>query len=169
MKNPLEQQLEEARFNSAIQYIKTNSHGIKHLSPSELAYINQIIDGQKVDPQNDPWRSNTVQIKIRTGQIHQISVISNPLKATQDIISQTHDITRTQSLTDAALYIYTEMIKGHFFKDANRRTAVAATLWIVNEALKDFNPTDLYNHEAGDIRDPEEFKKLKLFFQNLIK
>ena len=62
---------------------------------------------------------------------------------------------------EAAVDLYSQLVLNHFFKDANRRTAVAATHWLLLERGIHISALGLLEVGIGDIRSEEQLDSLR--------
>src|SRR5687767_1991647 len=109
----LKKQLELVRFERTVEYIKTtaNAHR-KHLNVPELAQINNMLTNSS----DDPWRVEPISLKLPSGRIEELSIISNPIFEARDIIFKARDEAEQDNLTEAATYLYSQLVLKHFFK-----------------------------------------------------
>ncbi|MEQ1879069.1 MAG: Fic family protein [Bdellovibrionia bacterium] len=156
--NQLKKQLELVRFEKTVEYILTtaNAHR-KHLNVPELAQIN----GMLTNSSDDPWRVESVNLKLPSGRVETLSMISNPLFEARDIIFQARDEAEQGNLSEAAAYLYSQLVLKHFFKDANRRTAVAAVFWLLIERNVEIPAMGLLQLGLGDLRMEKQLDTLK--------
>lgn len=164
-KNPLQKQLDHQKFLHAINYVRNESKGIKKLSTTELSRTNQFLSGTE----NDPWRFEPVEIQIPGGQIHQINVHSNPINIARDLIGNALQMSGNGQGKEAAEYLYSELVLAHLFKAANRRTAVAAALWILLISGYDCDAEALHDIPIGDLRNPQDLQAIKTKMNALIR
>ena len=164
VKNPLQKQLEQERFARAISHVEQTAHTIKRLNSSELARLNQMLNGYS----EEPWRFDPTSIQLPSGKVHQMSVMSNPLVTVRDIFEIANQLAQ-QDLKEAALQLYTKLVLAHLFNDANRRTAALATLWFLRANHGDVDVVALAETSVGDLREEADLKKLKAALSPLIK
>jgi hypothetical protein len=156
--NLLKKQLELVRFEKTIEYIKATAHGHKkHLNVPELAQINNML----TNTTDDPWRVEAVNLKLPSGREENISMISNPIFEARDIIFKARDEAEQDNLSEAATHLYSQLVLKHFFKDANRRTAVASTFWILLEKGVEIPAMGLLQLGLGDIRIDKQLSTLQ--------
>ncbi len=157
MQDMLKKQLQRVRFEKAISYIDQNANGKKHLNTQELASLNMMIRGSD----EDPWRSEAAVVSIPGGKRASFSILTNPLISLRNIISNAMQKAMNGDVEDAALDLYSQLVLNHFFKDANRRTAVAATHWLLLERGIHISALGLLEFGIGDIRSEDQLKSLK--------
>ena len=155
-KNPLQKQLEQERFARAISHVEQTAQTIKRLNASELARLNQMLNGQS----EEPWRSEDASIKIPSGKVHQMSVMNNPLHVARDVLELANQLA-DQDLIEGAFQLYSRLVLAHLFNDANRRTAALATLWYLRAHGGDVDVVALSQTPVGDLREELDVKKLK--------
>ncbi len=163
-KNPLQKQLEEKRFRHGIAYVQQAAGGLKKLTSSELAHLNQILNDRE---EVDPWRFQTMTIEIPGGQI-EMKVHSNPLNQARDIAGNALQMAGNGQLIEAACYLYSELVLAHLFHDGNRRTAVLATIWLLGNSGIQVDAEKLLNIPIGNLRNPTEFAIFKSRLEQLI-
>lgn len=155
--NPLYKQLEDKRFQHGVSYTLEAAHSLKKLTSSELAHLNQILtDSEELDP----WRFQTTTIQFPGGQA-EISVHNNPLNRAREIAGTAQEMAGNGQILEAAVYIYSHLVLEHLFHDANRRTAVLATLWILEHSNLSVAPQRLLKVPLGNLRNPMDLQKLK--------
>lgn len=154
----LRRQLELVRFEKAIDYI-TGAAGLrKHLNAQELAGINAILTNSA---DNEPWRQELAVIQLPSGRQETFSILSNPIFACRDLLAKVSQRAREGEVEVAAAQCYLELMRSHFFKDANRRTAVAATYWLLLENGVRIAPLGLLEIGVGDLAIPEQASLLE--------
>lgn len=145
----LKKQLELVRFEKTIEYIQTTAQSHKkHLNVPELAQLNNML----TNTNEDPWRVEAVSLRLPSGRIENMSMISNPLFEARDIIFRARDEAEQGNMSEAAAYLYSQLVLKHFFKDANRRTAVAAVYWLLLERDVEIPAMGLLQLGLGDLR-----------------
>lgn len=167
-KNPLQKQLDHQKFLHAIQYIRDESRGLKKLNTAELARTNQFLCGQSHNENFDPWRFDPVNVQIPGGQTHFINVLSNPTNRARELIGMALQMSGNGQGLDAAIYLYSHLVLEHLFNVANRRTAVAAALWILLISGYDCDAEQLLALPIGDLRDQKNLSDLNLKIKALV-
>lgn len=155
-KNPLHKQLEQQKFEHAVLYVSNSSRGIKKLTSSELSHLNQLLTGA----QEETWRLDSTEVQLPTGKKVQFNLVNNPISLARDIIGNAFQKAGNQEIFEAASYLYSQLVLWHLFKDANRRTAVLATLWLLQEFDVEINAEKLHHVPIGDLRDPSNLESL---------
>ncbi len=155
-KNPLQKQLDYQKFLHGVYYVSQSSRGIKKLTSSELAHLNTLITSQT----DEVWRLTPMEVQIPTGKKIQFNVVNNPIHRARDIIGNALQKAGNQQIFEAASYLYSQLVLEHLFKDANRRTAVLATLWLLQEFGVEVDAEKLHQVPIGDLRDSMSFNSL---------
>ena len=163
-KNPLRQRLDDDKFAHAVSYVQQAAHSIKHLSSSELSHLNEILTGS-----DDNWRLEAAQVKIPSGDVQVFNVITNPISRAREIIGDALQLVGNQRRLDASLHLYGQLVREHLFKEANRRTAVLAVLWLVEMSDAKIDPLALLQIKVGNLRNPVDEKDLGDKMRALIK
>jgi len=155
-KNPMQKQREDLRFRRAVDYVHQESRGIKRINSNELAHLNQIL----TDTDMSPWRFEEADIQIPSGRVARFNVLSNPIDRARDILGDAMQMVGNKDVAQAGLYAYQELVSSHLFRDANRRTAVLATIWILETGGIRIDAGKLLAIPLGDLRslaDKERF------------
>lgn len=160
----MQRQREDLRFRRAVDYVHQAAHSIKKINSNELLHLNQIL----VDSQDDTWRFEAAEVELPSGRKHQFNLMSNPIDRARDILGNALQMAGNQEPTKAALYAYYELVLAHLFQDANRRTAVLATIWILETAGIRIEPGKLLMIPLGDLRDEADKKSFARLFENLV-
>ncbi len=155
--NPLQKQLDHQKFLHAIQYMRTAANGIKRLTTTELSRTNEFLSGSD----SDPWRFDSVEIQIPGGKRHKVNVHSNPISRAREILGNAIDMAANDKIFEAATYLYSHLVLEHLFKVANRRTAVAAIVWILENHGYECDAEALLETPIGDLRDPSDLSSLE--------
>lgn len=161
----LHKQLQEQKFLHAEVYVRRSAGTLKHLTLSELAHLNLMLTGGD----SDPWRLEPVSVTIPSGRTHHFNVLSNPVPHARDIVGHSLDLAANGMLREAAFFLYSRLVLHHFFNDANRRTAVLATLWLVQSHGMELDVNDLSRFPIGDLREPCDLNALKDKIVSLLK
>jgi hypothetical protein len=160
----LKKQLELVRFEKAIEYIQANLHGQKHLNAQELAQINNMLNSTH----EDPWRAETTSIQLPGGRRETMALISNPVFAARDIIFKARDTLEQGQISQSAAALYSDLVLCHLFKDANRRTAVAAVFWLLLEKGIEIPAMGLLQLGLGDLRMEKQVDTLRGLIEHTI-
>jgi hypothetical protein len=163
--NPLHKQLEEQKYLHAVAYVEQAAGGPKMLTTSELAYLNQMLTGKN----QEPWRLEPAAVTIPSGQTHHFNVLNNPIVGARDILGEAFQEAGNGDLKEAAFHLYTQMILHHLFRDANRRTASLAVLWLVRSRRSQIDAVELEKFPLGDLRQQAELDRLNQKLSMLIK
>lgn len=163
-KNPLQKQLEEEKFKHGIAYVQHAANSIKKLNSAELAHLNKILTGSD----EDPWRFSPMKVQLPSGQVHEMNIISNPLNRAREIVGDAVQLAGNSNPLEAASYIYAQLVLEHLFKDANRRTAVLATLWLLHSQEISVDPYKLLLVAIGDLRNQQDRQTLTQKIKDLI-
>jgi hypothetical protein len=163
--NPLQKQLDENRFLHGVNYVEQNASGIKRMSTSELAHLNQILTGNT----DDPWRLEAASVTIPSGKTHQFNILSNPIHLARELLGTTHEMAGNGDNLEAAFRLYSQLVLLHLFRDANRRTAALGTLWLLRAHKVDADPKELANIDVGDLREQSDMSGLRDQLRALIK
>jgi hypothetical protein len=161
----LKKQLEETRFKHTVDYVGQHARGIKKIGVSELLHLNQMLNHTT----EDTWRKQPVEISLKSGKKRSFKIVTNSIEEARHILANAHDIVGQGKLVDAAAYLYSHLVMSHFFNEANRRTAVVATYWLVLEAGKDIDAEALSKSPLGDLSEESELKKLRDLITSLLK
>ncbi len=154
----LKKQLELVRFENTVEYIqKTANAHRKHLNVPELVQVNNML----THTNDDPWRLEPVSLKLPSGRTEELSIISNPVFEARDLIFRARDEAERDNLSEAATFLYSQLVLRHFFKDANRRTAVAATYWLLIEREVEIPAMGLLQIGLGDLRMEKQLDTLR--------
>lgn len=163
-KSELQKQLDQQKFLHGISYVQQISSGIKKLTSNELAYLNHLITNHKTE---DTWRFDPVEVQIPSGAKVHFNIISNPLARARDIIGDAFQKAGNDEIIEAAAMLYSQLVMEHLFKDANRRTAVLATIWLLNSNGVDADPLKLHDIPIGDLRAPGSMQELVKKIRNI--
>lgn len=165
MSNLLKKQLELAKFEKTIEYVSSSARGQKHLNAQELAHINNMLTGSS----DDPWRTQPVTLQLPSGNEEHFSVVSNPMIRAREIIFQARDtVTAGGDVGEAATKLYQQLVLSHLFKEANRRTAVAATSWLLCEHGINIPALGLLELGIGDLRAAGQSETLRGLIKHTI-
>ncbi len=154
----LQKQLEEQKFLHGVSYVQQASGTIKKLSSSELLHLNELLTNKTHDQsliQDEAWRFDSTKIKIPGGEVV-LNVLSNPLNRAREITGDALQMAGNQQILEAACYLYSQLVLEHLFKDANRRTAVLATIWLLGNFGIQVDAQQLLAVPIGNLRNPQE-------------
>ena len=161
-KNPLQKQLEHEKFLHTAEYVKNNSQGLKKLTSTELAYINQ----HCCSATEANWRLSPTQVQIPGQVTVNFSVLTNPLARARDILGQAQQLAAEEGSWTGAQFAYVQLVLEHLFNEANRRTAALAAYWILCAEGLALDPLSLITFPVGNLR---EEQALKDFYEYLNK
>lgn len=161
----LKRQLEIARLERALEIAEGMALRKVNLTTTELARLNNILTGSEQN--SDPWRIEAVTIQLPSGKKETLSLIQEPSLNIRDILHKCTDLSETGSLIDAVVLIYSKIVLSHFFKDANRRTAVVACHYFLSRYEAPISGLALHELGLGDLRQPEQLELLKNTIQHL--
>jgi prophage maintenance system killer protein len=162
--NLLKEQLIRSRFEHTLAYVRASANSLKKLTTSELAHLNQMVEGHT----EEPWRMEPVSVNFAGGKKTEFSVASNPIIATRNILTYANEMIEEDNNLDAATFMYAQLVMGHFFKDGNRRTAVAAVYWLLQKKDLEIDANALLDEKLGDLREEGEIRKLKATIKKFI-
>lgn len=165
--NQLQRQLDEKRFAHGLDYVVASAGGPKKLSTSELGHLNVLLTG--ADDGGDPWRFEAASVRIPSGRTHHFNVLSNPIVLARDVIGEAQLRAGNGEIEDAALYLYSQLVLQHLFKDANRRTAMLAVVWLVYASGRTIDGRKLALSRIGDLRDKADLMKLQTLLGAMIR
>lgn len=159
--NALTRQLEEQRFLHGVAYVEQEAGGLKKLSTSELLRINQFVTGET----EDTWRFEKATVRIPSGRTHHFNVLNNPIIHARDVIGDAQRMAGNGDFIEAALFLYSQFVLSHLFRDGNRRTAVLATLWLLRSFDRQIDAQKLADYAIGDLRETADMAKLREFLK----
>ena len=162
----LRRQLELVRFEKAIDYVTSASGLRKHLNSQELASINGIMTNNSLI---SPWRQEPAVIQLPSGRQETFAIHRNPIFQCRDLLADLSQKAREGDVEGAAASCYSQLMRCHFFKDANRRTAVAAAYWLLLENGIRIAPLGLLEMGVGDLADPDQALALESLVRTAVK
>jgi hypothetical protein len=162
--NPLQKQLEEKRFRQGVSYVQQAAGGLKKITSSELAHLNQILMDRE---EEDPWRFQSTTLTFPGGEV-EVQVHSNPLNRARDIAGNALQTAGNGQVVEAACYLYSQLVLEHLFQDGNRRTAVLATVWLLGNSGLQVDAQKLLTIPLGNLRNSIEFSIFKSRLEQLI-
>jgi hypothetical protein len=163
-KGPLQNQMDETRFLQGVNYVLQAAGSIKKINSSELEHLNKIL----TDGDDESWRFQEAQVLIPSGKSHHFSLLSNPINKAREILGNAMQMAGNREPKEAALYLYSELILGHLFIDANRRTAVLATIWVLHTEGLEIDPQKFLDIPVGDLRVDADRKAFREKFLSLL-
>lgn len=108
-------------------------------------------------------------VTIPSGHTHHFNVINNPIPLARDVIHHAEELAANRDFVGAALYLYSQLVLKHFFRDANRRTAALATLWLLQAEGAAVDAQALDGLVIGDLRNAADLESLRKNFESLVK
>ena len=160
----LQKQRDDQRFRRAVDYVAREANGIKKITTSELAHLNQTI----LDNQDSPWRLEEVDIQLPSGQLHTFNLVSNPVTKARDILGIATQMAGNGDTKEAAFFVYSELVLAHLFTTGNRRTAVLATIWILESGGISVDAQKLLDIPLGDLRQKADRDAFVAQFERLL-
>ncbi len=160
-KSFLQKHLDHQKFLHVVDYVRKESSGIKKLSTTEISRTNKFLAGKQHDDDYEPYRLEAVDVILPDGRVIQFSIISNPMAKARDIIGNALFMSGNGQGIEGAAYAYLEFVKAHLFKVANRRTAVAAALWVLLVSGYDCDAEKLHYIPIGDVREKDQIKEIE--------
>ena len=164
-KSELQKQLEHQKFLHGISYVQQAAGGIKKLNSSELSHLNQIL----TDNKHEPWRLSETKVQIPSGQMQHFNIVSNPINRAREIIGNASDMAANDKTLEGASYLYSQLVLEHLFMDANRRTAVLATLWLLQSYSLEVDAQELLRVPIGNLRDKKDLELLAQKIEKLVR
>lgn len=155
----LAKQLEKARFERALSVSDSLAEHRALLTTVELGRMNTIITGRKDD--EDPWRREAVTLKLPSGRIETLAVITDPVLTTRDKLHHATEAAENGHVIDAAVDVYVGIVLAHPFRDANRRTAVLAANYFLRRYGVPLSGTAIHELGLGDLREPGQIEALR--------
>ncbi len=119
----LTKQLEQTRFDRALEV--TDSL-VKHqalLTTAELARLNQILIGKNTDP----WRYQSTTVQLASGRKLTLALIVDPIRTMREKLHGATEKAENGAVLDAAIDIYLALMGMRVFLSANRNSAVLAS------------------------------------------
>jgi hypothetical protein len=164
-KSPLQKQLDHQKFLHAVDYVRKESQSIKKLSTTELSRINSFLSGIS----DEPWRFDPVQVQIPGGTLHKMNMLSNPINRARELVGNALQMSGNGQGLEAATFLYSQLVLDHLFQQANRRTAVAAALWILLLSGYDCDAEKFLNIPIGDLRNRADLDSLRTKIESIIR
>jgi prophage maintenance system killer protein len=155
---------EDQLFRRGVEYVRHQARGIKKVNSQELAHLNNLM----TETNDEPWRFEQVEVAIPGGSIHLFNLVSNPINKARDLCGQASQQAGNGEPIEAALNLYIELVLAHLFNDANRRTAVLATIWILENAGIEVDEQQLLDIPLGDLRAEADRKVFEEKFRKLV-
>jgi hypothetical protein len=151
----LKRQLELTRFERAIAIAESLAEKRALLTTLELARVNLALMGRDLsDSGPEPWRDEPVTITLPGGRTETLSLMKDPKLNTREILHAATELAETGHPIPAAVHAYVELVLLHGFKDANRRTAVAAAHYFLERYHVPVSGRAIHELGLGDLRQP---------------
>jgi hypothetical protein len=167
VENALKRQLENTRFDRALEVAESLAEHRALLTTAELGRLNNILIGNKDD--HDPWRQEAVTITLPSGKIEELALIADPKITARDRLHRATELAEGGAALDAALDIYVGLVLAHPFKDANRRTAVSAAHYFLQRYGIPLSARSIHDLGLPDMRQPGEIDRLRETVHQMVK
>jgi hypothetical protein len=161
----LRNQLEIVRFERALEVSESLADHRALLTVSELARLNQILTGKKIDP----WRNRPVEVTLPSGRIETLTLITEPKNNVREKVHRATERAESGDAVDAAVDIYIELVLAHPFEDANRRTAVVASHYFLRRYSAPVSGMALHELQIGDLREDGQTERLRNAVHQMVK
>jgi hypothetical protein len=155
----LKRQLEITRFERAQEIVESMADRRLLLTTSELARLNNILNGKSQD--HEPWRQGSVTLTLPSGKIETLSLVGDPVITTRDKLHHATELAEAGQVIDAAVDVYAGLVMAHAFEDANRRTAVLAAHYFLKRYGVPIPGLALHEMGLGDLREPGQLETLR--------
>jgi Fic family protein len=158
--NALQRQLENTRFDRALEVAEGLAEHRALLTTAELERMNNILTGRGTD--QDPWRKAPVTLTLPSGKTETLALIADPKMTTREKLHRSTEIGEaTGNAVEAAVAIYAGVVLSHPFEDANRRTAALAAHYFLHRYGAPLSGRVLHELGLGDLREPGQIDALK--------
>lgn len=161
----LKYQLQNARFERALEVSESLAQHRALLTTAELARLNQIIIGKTTDP----WRQGSVTLTLPSGRVETLVLIADPVQTARDKLHRATEVAESGSTLDAAIDIYIALIMAHVFEDANRRTAALASHYFLKRYGSPLSGVALHEIGLGDLRQEGEIEGFRATVHQMAK
>ncbi|OFZ70289.1 MAG: hypothetical protein A3K03_01845 [Bdellovibrionales bacterium RIFOXYD1_FULL_44_7] len=156
-KSELHKQLEQIRFERALEVSESLASHRALLTTAELARLNNILTGKT----EDPWRQEATTVTLPSGKKENLSLLTNPKLIAREKLHRATALAESGSVIEASVDIYVGLVLSHLFRDANRRTAVIAADYFLTRYGLHISGAALHALAAGDLREEEQVNELK--------
>ncbi len=153
----LKRQLERTRLDRALAVTESLADCRALLTTAELARINNVLTGKN----EDPWRRDPVTIKLPSGKIETLELITDPVLSSRDKLHRATEQAEQGAIIDAAVDLYVGLVLAHCFNDANRRTAVLAAHYLLKRYGVPLSGLALHEIGLGDLREEGQVQALR--------
>ena len=150
-------QLENARFERALDVSESLAEHRALLTTLELERINNILTGKT----EDPWRQEPITLTLPSGREERLELHENMKLVARTKLHRATELAEQGSTIDAAVDIYVELVLTHVFKDANRRSAVLAAHYFLRRYGVSVSGLAIHELGLGDLRDPQQVEGLR--------
>lgn len=165
MSEILKQQLQNARFERAMEISESLAEHRALLTTAELARMNQILTGNKTDP----WRQETTTLTLPSGKTETFTLLTDPKLIAREKLHHATARAEAGEIVDAAVDIYADLVLAHVFEDANRRTAVLASHYFLTRYGASVSGIVLHELGLGDLRQEGQIESLRQTIKQIVK
>lgn len=163
--NFLQQQLERARFERALEVAESMVEKHAFLNSAELARINNILLGAT----GEPWREGPSVCVLPSGREEKLQILADPVTKARELLRIAKDRAAAGEVVEAAADLYAQLVLTHVFKDANRRTAVVAASYLLKLYGIRVSAMGLHELGLGDLRAEGQMDVLREMIRNAVK
>jgi hypothetical protein len=163
--NFLQRQLERARFERALEVVESMVQTGAFLNTAELARINNILLGAT----GEPWREGAAVCLLPSGHEERLQILADPTTRAKEILRTAKDRAAGGEVIEAAADLYAQLVLTHVFKDANRRTAVVASAYLLKLYGVEVSAMGLHELGLGDLRAPGQLEALRDVLRSAVK
>jgi hypothetical protein len=157
-RDPLRRQLEQSRFERALEIVEGMADRRVQLTTTELARLNSILRGREQWENDDPWRREPVSRVLPSGREVSFSLHADPVLNTREKLHYATEISENGHALQGGCAVYVGLIQSHMFVDANRRTAALAAHYFFTRYQVPMSGRALHEIGVGDLGDPEQVK-----------
>ncbi len=161
----LKQQLEQTRFERALEVSESLAQHRALLTTAELARLNQIISGKN----SDPWRHEPVTLTLPSGRVETLTLITDPLLTARDKLHRATETAEAGATLESAIEIYIGLVMAHVFVDANRRTAALASHYFLKRYGSTLTGIALHQIGLGDLRQEGQIEEFRATVHQMAK
>jgi hypothetical protein len=159
VENSLKRQLENTRFDRALEVAESLAEHRALLTTMELERLNNILIGNKDD--HDPWRQEAVTIRLPSGKTEELALIADPKNSARDCVHRATELAEGGSALEAAIDVYVGLVLAHPFQDGNRRTAVTAAHFFLRRYGIPLSARAIHDLGLPDMRTPGANERLR--------
>lgn len=161
----LQQQLELARFERALEVAESLANHRALLTTAELSRLNHIVTGKT----SDPWRQESVTITLPSGKTETLTLIIDPILTAREKLHRATETAERGAVIDAAVEVYAGLVLAHVFQDANRRTAALASHYFFTRYGVPVSGVALHELGLGDLRQEDQLESLRTTVHQMAK